>query len=76
MALLNLSKLQLEAKAAELYRMADNARTADTSDALRRLAIRFAQLAQARTNEEGDSAATIGLWGAPSSPDQTNSVDG
>jgi hypothetical protein len=74
-ALLNLSKFQLETKAAELYRMADNARTTDTRDALRRLAIRFAQLAQARTTE-GDSAATIRLWGAPCSPDQTNSVDG
>ncbi len=76
MALLNLSRIQLEAKAAELYRMADNARTADTRDALRRLAIRFAQLAQARAIEAGDSAAAIGLWGAPPAPDQSDSVDG
>lgn len=76
MALPNLSTAQLEAKAAELYRMADNARTADTRDALRRLAIRFAQLAQARTIGGADSAATIGLWSVPPRPDQANSVDG
>lgn len=76
MVLPNLSTVQLQAKAAELYRMADSARTADTRDALRRLAIRFAQLAEARAIAEVGNAATIGLWGAPPSPDRTNSVDG
>lgn len=76
MALFNLSSTQLQAKATELDRMADTARTADTRDALRRLAIRFAQLAEARAIEEVNGAATIGLWSAPPSLDKTGSVDG
>jgi hypothetical protein len=75
-ALLNLSITQLQAKAAELYRMADGARTADTRDALRRLAIRFTQLAATRAIQEVDGAATIGPWSAPPSPEKANSVDG
>lgn len=75
-ALPYLSTAQLRAKAAEPDRMADSARTADTRDALRRLAIRFAQLAQARTIEEVVGAATMGLWSASPSPDKSNCVDG
>lgn len=36
---------ELQEKAAELLTMAETARTAETRDALRRLAIRFARLA-------------------------------
>jgi len=74
--LLNLSATQLRAKAIELDRMADSARTADTRDALRRLAIRFARLAEARMIEEVDAPGTIGLWSAPPSCTMSNSIDG
>jgi hypothetical protein len=75
-ALPNLSSTQLQAKAAELDRMAGGARTADTRDALRRLATRFAQLAEARMIDEGGDAATIGLRSPLPAPDKTNSADG
>ena len=40
---------ELLAKAAELLIMSETARTADTGDALRRLAERFARLAESRS---------------------------
>jgi hypothetical protein len=52
------SACELQAKAAELLSMAETARTADTRDALRRLAGRFARLAESR----GASAAGGGSW--------------
>jgi hypothetical protein len=57
------SACELQAKAAELLSMAETARTADTRDALRRLAARFARLAESR--DAGDPAgrcAKTGSW--------------
>jgi len=48
MSLSTQSAAELQAKAEELRRMADTATTADTRDALIRLATRLAQLAEAR----------------------------
>ena len=52
MPLTTLSAAELRARADELDDMASTARTADTRDALRRLASRYAHLAQARAGSE------------------------
>ena len=56
------SATELQAKAAELLRMADTARTADTRDALLRLAGRFAMLAESRIAEQVGRCAKTGSW--------------
>jgi hypothetical protein len=53
---------ELLAKAAELLSMADTASTADTSDALRRLAGRFAKLAEGRIADQAGHCAKTGSW--------------
>jgi hypothetical protein len=53
---------ELLAKAAELLRMAETARTADTRDALRRLADRFARLAESRIADQAGHGAKTGSW--------------
>ena len=53
---------ELLAKAAELLRMAETARTADTRDALRRLADRFARLAESRIADQAGHCAKTGSW--------------
>jgi transcription elongation GreA/GreB family factor len=53
---------ELEAKAAELLSMSETARTADTRDALRRLAGRFAQLAESRRADQVGQCAKTGSW--------------
>jgi hypothetical protein len=52
-------------KANELDRMAESARTADTRDALRRLAARYADLARTRLATGATSAMGIGIEGRP-----------
>ena len=54
------SATELQAKAAELLLMADTARAADTRDALRRLAGRFALLAARRVAEQVTPCAMSG----------------
>jgi hypothetical protein len=68
------SATELQAKAAELLRMSDTARTADTRDALRRLAGRFAMLAQSRVACEAGRCAKTGSWTLlqPTGPTVTN----
>jgi hypothetical protein len=61
------SACELQAKAAELLSMAETARTADTRDALRRLAARFARLAESRVA----GAAGGGSWLCMRSADPT-----
>jgi hypothetical protein len=56
------SATELRAKAAELLRMSDTARTADTRDALRRLAGRFAMLAESRVADQVGRCAKTGSW--------------
>lgn len=56
------SATELQAKAAELLLMADTARAADTRDALRRLAGRFALLAESRIAEQVGRCAENGSW--------------
>jgi hypothetical protein len=56
------SATELQAKAAELLVMADTARAADTRDALRRLAGRFALLAESRIAEQVGRCAKNGSW--------------
>jgi hypothetical protein len=46
----------------ELLRMSDTARTADTRDALRRLAGRFAMLAESRVADQVGRCAKTGSW--------------
>jgi hypothetical protein len=53
---------ELLAKAAELLRMSDTARTADTRDALRRLAGRFARLAESRITDQAGHCAKTSSW--------------
>jgi hypothetical protein len=53
---------ELLAKAAELLNMSDTARTAETRDALRRLADRFARLAESRNSDEAGPCAKTGSW--------------
>lgn len=52
---------ELQAKAAELLSMSETARTADTRDALRRLALRFARLAESRITGQMQ-CANKGAW--------------
>jgi hypothetical protein len=66
-SLMTLSADELRARAAELDNMARTARTADTRDALRRLASRYAHLAQARGSSEDESADLANGWLAPGS---------
>jgi hypothetical protein len=56
------SATELQAKAAELFDMAETARTADTRDALRRLAGRFATLAESRIADQVGRCAKTGSW--------------
>jgi hypothetical protein len=56
------SATELQAKAEELLRMSETARTADTRDALRRLAGRFAMLAETRVADEAGLCAKTGSW--------------
>jgi hypothetical protein len=56
------SVTELQAKAAELLSMSETARTADTRDALRRLAGRFAQLAENRRTDQIGHCPKIGSW--------------
>jgi len=56
------SATELQAKAAELLRMSDTARTTDTRDALRRLAGRFALLAENRIADQVGRCAMSGSW--------------
>ena len=56
------SAYELQAKAAELLSMAETARTADTRDALRRLAGRFARLAESRDADAAGRCAKTGSW--------------
>ena len=56
------SATELQAKAAELLDMAETARTADTRDALRRLAGRFATLAENRVADQVGRCAKSGSW--------------
>jgi hypothetical protein len=53
---------ELLAKAAELLIMSDTARTADTRDALRRLADRFAKLAESRLTDKAGHSAETDSW--------------
>jgi hypothetical protein len=59
------SAVELRAKSAELLNMSETARTADTRDALRRLAERFARLAESRIA----AAANSGSWLCMQPPD-------
>jgi hypothetical protein len=56
------SAIELQAKAEELLRMSETARTADTRDALRRLAGRFAMLAETRVADQAGHCAKTGSW--------------
>ena len=53
---------ELLAKAAELLSMSETARTAETRDALRRLADRFARLAESRKSDQAAQCAKTGSW--------------
>ena len=53
---------ELLAKAAELLTMSETARTAETRDALRRLAERFARLAESRMSDQAGHCAKTGSW--------------
>ncbi len=55
------SVVELRAKAAELLSMSDTARTTDTRDALRRLAERFARLAENRIAGAANSSSWLCL---------------
>ena len=56
------SATELQAKAEELLRMSETARTVDTTDALRRLAGRFALLAETRIADQAGRCAMSGSW--------------
>ena len=56
------SATELHAKAEELLWMSETARTADTRDALRRLAGRFAMLAESRVADQAGRCAKTGSW--------------
>jgi hypothetical protein len=56
------SATELQAKAEELLRMSETARTEDTRDALRRLAGRFALLAESRAADQAGRCAKTGSW--------------
>lgn len=70
MALDDLSAGDLHSRAVALRQMADSARTADTRDALHRLAARFADLAERRADADAASngetcqtaAASMSAW--------------
>lgn len=69
MPLHNLSASDLQSRSDDLLRMAETARTADTKDALMRLAERFAQLAEARaasSDRETWKTAPASMSGWPS----------
>ena len=59
------SATELQEKAAELLAMAETARMADTQDALRRLAGRFARLAEHRLAEQTDQSVRTSHWPPP-----------
>jgi hypothetical protein len=56
------SASELQAKAEELLRMSETARTEDTRDALLRLARRFATLAESRVADDVGPCAKTGSW--------------
>jgi len=64
----NLTAIDLRDRATELSRMAGTATTADTRDALHRLASRFAELAQQRsaTGGQAEPSASVSAWQPPS----------
>jgi hypothetical protein len=68
----NLTATELFDRATELSRMADTATTAYSRDALRRLAGRFAELAQQRagTGSRAEPSASVSAW-SPQSPNQS-----
>ncbi len=63
------SVAELQEKAAELRSMSETARTADTRDALRRLADRFVRLAESRASDQVGRCAKTGSWTLLQSPD-------
>jgi hypothetical protein len=67
MTLRDLSPSDLRSRSDDLFRMAGTATTADIRDALRRLAERFAKLAEKRAEDSDretceESPASIGGW--------------
>ena len=64
----NLTIAELLDRATELSCMAGTATTADTRDALHRLAIRFAELAKERAGTGGqpEPSASVSAWQPPS----------
>ena len=63
------SVTELQEKAVELLAMAETARMAETRDALRRLADRFARLAESRRVEQTKQCANRVSWTMPRQSD-------